>query len=359
VTSVLLDTNEALTLRPNFCSHSPIRAQLPAIGGQRARIRENRRPRSEARRHRKRAKRDFGARQYDPRVGQWLSPDPILASYMRGGPNGGVYNPANLGLYGYCFNNPISYRDPNGESPILVAMAVGAVVGFGVEGIGQIVSGKFDGWRLLLAAGGGAVAGGLSVWSAGVLSFGAIGGGVVPLRTVGGVVATIGSCVAFNGAAGGAIGWYQEGLRQRLSGEKMDGEKMGQAAKLGAIAGAVGSAAGEFWALGKASQFNSLSPGWQNHLLGVGDTTKASMTEAGIAAHKAARVAFSEASTNLIGTSASALAGGGGDSQSSAIGSPGVGPGQGAGMASVSTAPTRRSYDQKLLRLVPREAIGN
>jgi hypothetical protein len=37
-------------------SHSPIRAQLPAEGRQRARIRENRSPRSEARRQRKRAK---------------------------------------------------------------------------------------------------------------------------------------------------------------------------------------------------------------------------------------------------------------------------------------------------------------
>ncbi len=43
---------------------------------------------------------DFGARQYDPRVGQWLSPDPILRSYMGGSPSSGVYRPANLALYG-------------------------------------------------------------------------------------------------------------------------------------------------------------------------------------------------------------------------------------------------------------------
>jgi RHS repeat-associated protein len=75
---------------------------------------------------------DFGARQYDPRVGQWLSPDPILASYMQGGPNGGVYYPINLGLYSYVANNPVKYVDENGEffwMPVIIGGAVGAAVG--------------------------------------------------------------------------------------------------------------------------------------------------------------------------------------------------------------------------------------
>ena len=34
---------------------------------------------------------------------------------MRGGPNAGVYNSANLGLYGYVYNNPINLLDPDGR----------------------------------------------------------------------------------------------------------------------------------------------------------------------------------------------------------------------------------------------------
>jgi hypothetical protein len=65
MSSASFTTNEVLTLRPIFCSHSPIRAQLRGSATQRARIRENRRPRSEARRHRKRAPRDLIRNYYD------------------------------------------------------------------------------------------------------------------------------------------------------------------------------------------------------------------------------------------------------------------------------------------------------
>jgi RHS repeat-associated protein len=59
----------------------------------------------------------YGARYYDPRLSQWVSPDPILASYMRGAGNGGAYAPRNLGLYSYTWNNPVVFRDPNGLCP--------------------------------------------------------------------------------------------------------------------------------------------------------------------------------------------------------------------------------------------------
>ena len=298
---------------------------------------------------------DFGARQYDPRVGQWLSPDPILASLMGGSPNGGVYYPANLGLYSYCYNNPANYVDPDGRHPILIGAGVGAFFGLGVEAIGQVAKGDFDAWRLVLATGGGAAAGALSVWSAGALSFGAIGGGAMPMRTLGGVVATFGSRVVFNGAAGGGIGWYQEGLRQSLSGEQMNSDKMAQAAKWGAVGGAVGSAAGEFWALAQASKFNALPPGGQNQLFGVGRTTREGMTEAGIAANRAARTAGLEAASNVVGSSTSFFEG---LEPESSIGS-GSGSGAPIGTGPSSSPPSRKVYDQKLIRMVPREAIGN
>ncbi|HET6148600.1 MAG TPA: SpvB/TcaC N-terminal domain-containing protein [Polyangia bacterium] len=56
----------------------------------------------------------FGARYYDPRAQIWLSPDPILASYVKGAVNRGVFQPKNLGLYTYAWNNPVVLRDPDG-----------------------------------------------------------------------------------------------------------------------------------------------------------------------------------------------------------------------------------------------------
>ncbi|WP_437812092.1 SpvB/TcaC N-terminal domain-containing protein [Sorangium sp. So ce1078] len=56
----------------------------------------------------------YGARSYEPRLGVWLSPDPILDQYMRGAPNGGVYDPIHLGLYTYTRNNPLRFVDPTG-----------------------------------------------------------------------------------------------------------------------------------------------------------------------------------------------------------------------------------------------------
>jgi RHS repeat-associated protein len=57
----------------------------------------------------------YGARHYDARQGQWLSPDPILAQYMRGAPNAGVYTSINLALYTYTANSPVKYVDANGQ----------------------------------------------------------------------------------------------------------------------------------------------------------------------------------------------------------------------------------------------------
>jgi RHS repeat-associated protein len=66
----------------------------------------------------------FGARYLDPRTSIWLSTDPILDSYMKGAPSGGVLNPKNLALYSYSWNNPVTLRDPDGlqvKPPDLIA----------------------------------------------------------------------------------------------------------------------------------------------------------------------------------------------------------------------------------------------
>jgi RHS repeat-associated protein len=47
---------------------------------------------------------DFGARFYDPRIGRFLSPDPIKSAGSASGCN----------PYTYCLNNPLKYTDKNG-----------------------------------------------------------------------------------------------------------------------------------------------------------------------------------------------------------------------------------------------------
>ena len=64
----------------------------------------------------------------------WQSPDPVLKSYMSGGPNGGVYTPQNLGLYTYAYNNPIVLRDPDGHIVDTIAD-----VGFTLFDVGKLI----------------------------------------------------------------------------------------------------------------------------------------------------------------------------------------------------------------------------
>jgi RHS repeat-associated protein len=64
----------------------------------------------------------FGARYYDPMIGRWLTPDPVMGS-----------DPRNLSPYWYCYANPLIYIDPTGEWVWLIPIIAGAVIG-GVAG---------------------------------------------------------------------------------------------------------------------------------------------------------------------------------------------------------------------------------
>ncbi len=65
----------------------------------------------------------YGARYYNPRESVWLSTDPLsgynpvmeVEHYIDGQHNGGVYNSFNHNTYGYCYQNPVIYVDPNGK----------------------------------------------------------------------------------------------------------------------------------------------------------------------------------------------------------------------------------------------------
>lgn len=66
---------------------------------------------------------DMGGRMYDARTCQFLSPDPYMQA-----PGSWL----NHNRYAYCLQNPVMYTDPDGES-ILAAIAIGAIVGGGIN----------------------------------------------------------------------------------------------------------------------------------------------------------------------------------------------------------------------------------
>ena len=78
---------------------------------------------------------NMNARLYDPLIGRFLSPDPYIQE---------TWNSQNYNRYSYCLNNPLVYKDENGEfflSFFQFKFLASAVSGF-VKGACQFVSGN-------------------------------------------------------------------------------------------------------------------------------------------------------------------------------------------------------------------------
>ncbi len=71
----------------------------------------------------------YGARYYDPDMGLFTQPDPVIAD---------VYNPQQLNKYSYVLNNPYTYIDPDGKFVIILPMVYGA--GFILSAAATLVS---------------------------------------------------------------------------------------------------------------------------------------------------------------------------------------------------------------------------
>lgn len=111
----------------------------------------------------------FGAREYDPSTGRWMTPDPML---FAGGGN----------LYQYSFGDPLNYLDRDGRAPLpVVTGIIGGVAGGIGSAIGQIIANRgFDcfSWTDVgIATGVGAVAGALAPITATTTLGAAVSGG--------------------------------------------------------------------------------------------------------------------------------------------------------------------------------------
>ncbi len=172
---------------------------------------------------------NMNGRLYDPVMASMLSPD----NYAGAGTQG--YN-----RYIYVTNNPLKYTDPNGEHPLLIAMAVGAGIGVLSNWDNMFdADGKFQFNTFAKSFGQGAVIGAVGglVGAASVAGIAAIpGAGVVFTATSGAVAgATQG---AISGAASGAASGALTAVFQGKSGQEVLGGAV-QGFFMGGFSGAV------------------------------------------------------------------------------------------------------------------------
>ena len=164
---------------------------------------------------------EYGAGYYDPRTSVWQSPDPILATYINGKANGGIYNPHNLKLYTYTYNNPINLSDPNGEIGIFGAF-VGAIAGVVVQGALDAYNGEFSGAGAYVGA--------------------ATGGAIVGATAGLGSGAAAGLIATGSGAVGGATASVTQAI---VDGEDISASNVAEGAAYGAVGGSVGHKVGQ------------------------------------------------------------------------------------------------------------------
>lgn len=198
------------------------------------------------------------ARYYDPKIGRFLSVDPVTFS-----PN----KPQFFNRYWYAQGNPYKYTDPDGRCAICVAMAVGALIGGSINLGAQLINGQGSfsnrvsnvNWKQVgVAAAAGALGGGAGV--------------------VASTAATTGGAIAANAVAGAAIGAGAAHASAAVEGKTASVSDVVTGAVTG---GALSGAAGAIGAAGKAiSKAASASmTGTQkvangNLLRGVADTTR-------------------------------------------------------------------------------------
>lgn len=131
-----------------------------------------------------------GSRLYDPMLGRFLSPDPFV---------GDPLSSVALNRYLYCLNNPLRYRDPNGEFVFTTTMILGVAAGVVIGSVLGVLQSSIIAYTKglegkerthVLAMGGlvGGLAGGLGILSGGLVEAalpfsGFLGGAIVGATT--------------------------------------------------------------------------------------------------------------------------------------------------------------------------------
>ena len=189
---------------------------------------------------------NMNGRIYDPVIGRFFSPDPYvqMPDFTQ-----------NFNRYSYCFNNPLSYTDPDGEF-VWAAVAIGAAIG-GVMNVATNWK-NIDGfWQGLASFGAGAGSGALTAafgpW--GALAGGAITGATNSLisqtgKNFSGFNNVNWGQVGLNAGVGGIAGIAGYGAGQWASNNignvLINGFNIASPVLKGAISGAIGGAAGGY-----------------------------------------------------------------------------------------------------------------
>jgi RHS repeat-associated protein len=131
---------------------------------------------------------DYGWRNYMPDVGRWTQIDPLFNDLKFAHDKedvdpddheevymaiindleigGGIYNTDNLNPYGYGYNNPVSFDDPDGRCPACWGALIGAGVDIALQMTSNAVQGKDltdINWKQVgVSAVAGAISGGIS-----------------------------------------------------------------------------------------------------------------------------------------------------------------------------------------------------
>ena len=170
---------------------------------------------------------NMNARLYDPLIGRFLSPDPYIQAtdFIQ-----------NFNRYSYALNNPLKYRDQNGEFVFTTAMIVGIAVG-AVVGIisGYLIGQKHNaqGWEMAGYIIGGGLIGGVAGFAGG-----AVGSAVSSLAASAGY----GGFAA--GAAAGGLAGVTSGFINGTGYSLLDGNSFGDAVYSGGISALIGGASG-------------------------------------------------------------------------------------------------------------------
>lgn len=189
----------------------------------------------------------LGRRWYDPRLGRFISPDPIVP---------GVFNIDAWNPYVYAHDNPVAFVDPSGCG----FWNVMAITGVGLVVATLIVGALFTGGATLCLAGVAInVSAGMMAATAVGVAGGAVVGGIAAARAGGSVAAgvLIGGLLGGIGAlAGGAAGAAVGGWFNTSAGAATTLSYVTSGAVQGAIAGAgTGAAIGFAGGKGSAGSF--------------------------------------------------------------------------------------------------------